>query len=331
MMAPSACLTECRTAPYNRHDGSLSRIRRCARTGFRRQAPITVRALSRMNRLLGITLAAFWIVAMAMLIRRDILPFWQAQDPPCKLIPGGTYQIGICNEDGRRLGATWITTTVAPTCSIVRSKTILDMGKVGGFLSQARQLILKSELTYMQDGLLQEFLFQLIAAGIHGRVNGERYGRDFACHAEIGPISKTVALDGELSQYLGESLRPFTHLENLHVGQSWRIRLLDPFRLLTEERLEFNVQVATVTGRETIEHNGGQVECFRIEAEGATAWANDKGRVLRQEVTVPILGKFILTDEPFDEEASEAAFSPRERESAVKPNTTKREDTNEDG
>lgn len=250
---------------------------------------------------------------MAMLIRRDVLPFWTAKDPPARLIPDGHYQVGICDEHGRRLGATWITTTVAPTCSIVRSKTILDLGKVGGLLAQARQLILKSELTYMQDGSLQEFAFQLIAAGIHGRVNGERYGRDFACRAEIGPISKTVALDGELSQYLGESLRPFTHLQNLHVGQSWRIRLLDPFRLLTEQRLEFTTQVATVTKREAIEHDGRQVDCFRIESEGATAWADESGRVLRQEVSIPILGKFVLTDEPFDQEASAAALSSKDR------------------
>ncbi len=57
-----------------------------------------------------------------------------------------------------------------------------------------------------------------------------------------------------------------------------------------------------VTGTESIEHNGRVVEAFRVEADRAVAWVTSDGRVLRQEVDLPLLGRLTLIDEPFDQQ-----------------------------
>jgi len=87
--------------------------------------------------------------------------------------------------------------------------------------------------------------------------------------------------------HLAETLRPFTHLKNLHVGQRWRLRLLDPIPLLQSGNMDLQISLVTVTGREPIDHGGRRIECFRVETEGAVAWVDDTGRVLRQEFKSP--------------------------------------------
>lgn len=55
-----------------------------------------------------------------------------------------------------------------------------------------------------------------------------------------------------------------------------------------------------VTGTEQIQHRGRLVEAFVVEAHRMGAWVAPGGHVLRQEVELPLLGKLILVDEPFD-------------------------------
>ncbi|HVP09822.1 MAG TPA: hypothetical protein VMV94_01395 [Phycisphaerae bacterium] len=256
-----------------------------------------------MNRTVGILLASIWVIAMAALIRRDVLPFWTANDAPCQIIADESYQVGICNDAGQRLGTTWVTTDITPSMSTVTSTSILDMGRVSSLLPVRGHLVMKNDLVYGAGGELDRFTFQVDGPVIKARIDGEKIVNDFACKVTIGPITKTIVLESRQSEYLGESLRPFTRLKDLSAGQKWRLRVLDPFSILQDQALEFKTQLATVTGRETIWHNGRDVDCFRIETDGTVAWSDDAGRVLRQEVKIPVLGRFILTDEPFDRSA----------------------------
>lgn len=278
-----------------------------------------------MNRILGGVSALVWILAMGALIHRDVLPYWMAGDAPCQVTPEEEYQVGITLDGRRRVGTTWVTTTITPGMRLVRSATRLDLGAIRTVLPLSGELVLQSDLSYAADDSLETFSFDLRSGGFEARIEGERYGRDYACTLRIGPKSWTIALEGEHSEYLGESLRPFTRLKNLTVGQRWRLRVLDPFAALQSQTLEFNTQVATVTARETIAHAGERVSCFRIETEGTVAWADDEGRVLRQEVNVPLLGRFVLTDEDFDRAAWKAAVGPsrldEHRRSVVRPST----------
>lgn len=260
-----------------------------------------------MNRSVGAIITLTWLLCMAALIQRDVLPFWRAQDPPEGVIPPGDFQVAILDESGGRVGTTWVRTTRLSTYTTVYSTTRLSLGALSRMLPIAGEMFLDTELTYGEDETLNEFTFRLDTAPLGVRVEGVRYGEEYACTARIGSVVRTMSFDGELSKYLGNSLRPFTHLQGLAEGQTWRLRLIDPLALIQGESLEFTMQLVTVTRRETIQHQGEAVTCFRIETDGATAWADDSGRVLKQEVHIPFLGTWILLDEPFDAQAQKHA------------------------
>jgi len=260
------------------------------------------------NRIIGIVLAITWVAAMAALIQRDVLPFWTAHETPKPMLPAGDYQVAIHHENGTRLGTSWITTTVTAQSTLVRSTTVLDSARISSMLPVAGTWTLSTDLSYDAEGVLTQFHFGLLAPGLSADVNAERLERDYSCIARLGSIQKTMLLDGELSQSLAESLRPFTHLGNLRVGQSWRVRLLDPLAIIKSESLEFRTQIAKVTGRRAIRNGGRTIECFRIQTPSAVAYADDSGLVVRQEVQLPLGGRWILTDEPYDPAARRAAF-----------------------
>jgi len=260
-----------------------------------------------MNRALGTLITLVWLFAMGALVHRDILPFWQTQEPPAQHIPPGEFQVAIHNQHGSRIGTTWVTTTSVAAYTLVVSTTRLDMRALSGLSTLAGDLFVETELSYAADETLDEFSLKLDSSALSAVVSGARYGREYACTATVGPVTRTLSFNGELSNLLGDSLRPFTYLEGLHVGQSWRLRLIDPLALLKSQSLEFTTQLVRVTRRETIQHAGRAVDCLRIETDGAVAWADDDGRVLRQEVRIPFLGKWVISSEPFDEPAFKQA------------------------
>ena len=255
-----------------------------------------------MNRSFGVVITLVWLVAMTALVRRDVLPYWTAQAAPNQLTQAGRYQCKIANGAGKRIGTTWVSTTPGPQLVTVQSTTELDFAAMGSYLPARGKLLLDTDLTYEPDGKLFRFAFFLHGAGMPISVLGERLGHDYACTAKIGETTTIIPLDWRLSEGLGEMLRPFTHLEGLSVGHRWRLRLLDPFAVIKGGAIEFKTQLVTVTAKETIEVRNKGVECYRIETDGTTAWADESGRVVRQEVLIPILGKWVLTDEEFDED-----------------------------
>ncbi len=268
---------------------------------------MAVSGRSLMSRAFGILVTLAWLAAMAALIHRDVLPYWLAQEPPASAIPPGAYQVAITTEDGHRVGTTWVTTTPSPTATTVHSLTHLEIGSAISLLPAVGDVLVDTSLTYHEGEQLQSFSFLMETAVLSARVRGFRYHNEFSCEAVVGAIKKTLSFDGDLSKYLGDSIRPFTHLEGLHVGQSWRLRSINPMSLLQGGDVELATQLVNVTRRERIDHAGESVECFRIETDDTTAWADDSGRILRQELQIPLLGKWIMTDEPFEPNARRRA------------------------
>jgi hypothetical protein len=201
----------------------------------------------------------------------------------------------------------WVCVTNGPQLTTVESVTVLELGRITGLFKGLNRIAVHSDMTYERDGTLNMFKINLDGAGIPIEIAAERYVHDFSCIARIGESRTSLLLDGRTYERLSESLRPFTHLAGLHVGQTWRIRLLDPLGLLKGESFPFQEQLVRVTARENIRHHGQHVDCFRIESAGATAWADDTGKVLRQEILVPLIGKIVLTDEPYSRAAHDAA------------------------
>lgn len=259
------------------------------------------------NRILGIILATVWLACMAALVQRDVVPFWTAQDPPSQGAPSGRYQCRLANGVGKQIGTAWVTATNGPQLTTVESLTVLELGRITGLFRGLNRLAIQTDMTYERDGALNMFKITLHGAGMPIEVAAERYVHDFSCIVRIGESRTSLLLDGRMYDRLSESLRPFTHLPNLHVGQTWRIRLLDPLAMLKGDSFPFQEQLVRVVGRERIRHQGGMLECFRIESAGTVAWADGAGKVLRQELAVPLLGKMVLTDEPYDRAAHNAA------------------------
>jgi hypothetical protein len=75
------------------------------------------------------------------------------------------------------------------------------------------------------------------------------------------------------------------------------------------QSLEFQTELAKVVRREIISHEGVKRNCFRIESHGVTAWSDDSGLIVRQEVELPLLGKWIMLDEPYDQQMRREAVS----------------------
>ncbi|MCB9853120.1 MAG: hypothetical protein H6819_08490 [Phycisphaerales bacterium] len=256
------------------------------------------------HRIWGISITIAWFVMLGLLIRRDVMPFWLAQEPPADSVPDGNFQTAILKEGGRRIGTSWVTTVNLAETKTVHGMTILD---VSGIVPLMKTIRLESTLSYNEDDALDEFAFVLDTEGASARVTGERYSTEFACIAELGAIKRQISLDAGLTAYLSDTLRPFTLLKGLHVGQAWRMRVIDPFALLQSQEARFDVRLVRVTRKEKIKHRGTQIECFRVETEQTVAWADDDGRVLRQEVSMPFLGKWIMLDEPYDGRARQDA------------------------
>lgn len=257
-----------------------------------------------MNRFIGAFAALAWIGLMAALLNRDY-PFWRQLDPPAQVIPPGNRQTAILDAGNNRVGTAWLTVSQR---SAVVSFTVFEVARVIPGLPAGGPIAVKSTLGYDPDGSLQRLVFWLHGVGVPILVSATRVGDDFGVELNIGDLHRSMSLPAEASECLGESLRPFTHLKGLHVGQSWRIRIVDPISMLRDQSIDFTAQMATVTARETVKHNGEDVLCYRIETNGAIAWADDDGNVVRQEVVIPFIGKWTLVDERFDQAARDRAM-----------------------
>jgi hypothetical protein len=262
-----------------------------------------------MNRFIGAIITLVWLIAMAALVKRDVLPFWLAEDAPPRVLPEDRCQIAILNKAGGRIGTNWITTSVSPSATGIQSSTVLDINKATGLLPGIGVMLIETESTFGEQARLEQFHLRLVGIGVPAEISLDRYGEDYACTAKLGSMTRVFSLDGRLSEYLGDSLRPFVHLEGLRVGQRWRVRLLDPLSLVRGSSPEFRTQLATVTAKETIRDGVNEIDCFRVEMEGAVAWAAPDGRIIRQEADVPLLGRWIMVDEPYDKAARSKALA----------------------
>jgi hypothetical protein len=141
------------------------------------------------------------------------------------------------------------------------------------------------------------------------RVYGERRGIYFPCELQVGAIVRQANLELSASRMIGDTLRPFSFLPTLKVGQSWRMQLLDPLSAALFRRTQFTSIVAKVTGEEIIEHEGQPVTCKVVETspQHVKAWVGPDGRVLLQEAELPALGKLRIREEKYDAGARQAA------------------------
>lgn len=267
-----------------------------------------------LNRWIGLVCVSAMLTANTALVIRDVLPVWFATEPPAsralQLAPGQAYrgQVGIFNERGERVGTSWTDarTLGADNLAKVHSKTLLNNLRLptGGVPSG---ILIRTTLSYSRGGQLDELDVKVHGLGVPIELHGMNFpGGDFGCEWKVGPEAGRFILPSRATRALSDAIRPFDTLPDLYVGRAWRVEvfnLLSHFALSQADDFGTESIYVRVVAQERILHRGGQTETFRVEAPGVRAWASPDGRVLRQEVDVPLLGKLVLLEEPFDEDS----------------------------
>jgi hypothetical protein len=267
------------------------------------------------NRWIGILTLVAMILANGAIFWRDVLPSYYVGDPPpndaLTLAPNEIrrVQVGIYDRRGDLIGQSWTRsrkTGVGGLVLVVTTTVLRPIVLPNGAATPAVRV--DTEITFRNDeAVVDELDFRIFGLGIPITLRGETMPTgQFPIQWEVGPRRGRIVLDSRAPQALGDVIRPFDRLPQLYVGRSWRLELLDPLSQIVPNidttGLGFEAVLIQVTRKETIEHRGQPVSTYVVEGGGATAWVNERGDVLRQEVQVPILGQLVLLDEEYDDE-----------------------------
>lgn len=265
-----------------------------------------------LNRWIGIATLGLMLSVNTALTVRDVLPDWLAGDPPrpraLHLQPGeeSAVQLGIFDREGRCIGHSWTTASRSGDLVAVRHVTVLEPLKLPRGVT-IPALRIHTDLNYHQQTSLDALRVRVYGLEIPIRLEGEFYPPDlFPCEWQVGTRRGTFALSASATRAIGDMIRPFDSLTGLEVGRSWRVKLLNPLAGIVPGWGARNMMAETllvrVTGVERVEHHGAPVQAYVIDAEQLRAWVTPDGRVIRQELEVPLLGTVTLVDEPYDEE-----------------------------
>jgi hypothetical protein len=256
-----------------------------------------------MNRFIPLGILVFWLMSVSWLVRHDVVPALTARDVP-RYAPGAWLtdriaqsQARIENRYGHRVGTVW-TRYVKAAENLSRYDT-LWLERIA-YLPPIR---IDVESDFAQDGALDEFSLAIHGAGEPIRLLGERFGDQFGFQLLVGASPRQLfTLSGSEAGLVADAFRPFPTLPNLEVGQSWRMQVVNPLAVVSGVGSKMIPMLVQVTGKERLITDDGAAECFVVETDGARAWVKGDGVVLKQEVELPLGGRFTIIDEPFEEE-----------------------------
>ena len=262
------------------------------------------------HRLVELLIIGSWLISMSWLVVRDVIPRWTAQTPPETATTswlrdnGKEFQFGIFDHAGLRRGSCWSVYQVNND-TIIRKELLLFER-----LSIIPELAIQSEMTFLNETELVAIDIEIKGVPLRIELHGERQGPKFGFELQIDrmPVHDFV-LDGQAAKTLCDVTKPFSSLRGLDVGRSWKIYVIDPFSLIRgSRRAKLKPVVVTVIGRETIQIEGRKRPCFVVESQGAKAWVDDAGRVLKQIVDVPGVGQMEIREQSFQRDKYEAAL-----------------------
>lgn len=267
-----------------------------------------------LNRWVGIACFAAMLAANLALFTHDILPAWFAGEAPkgeiLSMQPGDKprRQYGIFDKTGARIGSSWsLSNLLGGELIDLRTRTALESIPLGPNLVTP-QAVINSSLVYRRSGILDHFRMTVHGFPLEVRLEGElQASGEFPCQWVIGPHSGSFILSERATKSFGDMIRPFDTLPNLFVGKTWRVDLFNPLTQMMpgvgSSGFSAQSMLVRVEAEEPLQHRGQTVTAFRVESEGLRAWVAADGRVLRQEVQMPLFETLTLVEEPFDEEA----------------------------
>jgi hypothetical protein len=144
----------------------------------------------------------------------------------------------------------------------------------------------------------REFADELIL--VKGQLKGKKM--EIVSRGPVPMLNQHLAFDYEPRSVVHDVLGPLDRLPNLHVGQRWESRVINPFSGQVD-RVRVEVKQRTV-----IHWDGNPVPAFEVVQHVAPmsmrTWVRDDGVILRQEVPFPFV-RLIL-----DRRGEEAAPAP---------------------
>lgn len=257
-----------------------------------------------LSRVFSLLVVLFWMCSMTALFVRDVWPAWTAQELPPAYAPdqiakiGPDQQYGIFIGAGGRIGTSWTRfRTIADVNMAEMTHLIERVGDLG-------PIRIETDLKFSSESQrLEEFSVRLHGAPTLIVVEGERIGDEIVCTVRSGTTRRAFHVSSAVAGMMGESLRPFSVLPDLRVGQAWRLYVVDPLSLLLGGKVAPKAVLVRVTGKESIRHHGEMVEAFVVEWPSSRSWVNGDGKVLRTELDVPLIGRVSLVGEPFSKDS----------------------------
>ncbi len=271
-----------------------------------------------LNRWIGILAFLGMVTVNTFLLTRDVLPTWLAGDPPrscaLQLSEGQSFteQVGIFDAEGRRVGYAWSLCDRDLDLTTIRNYTYLYPLRLPQDISTPA-LRMDMVLRYRRDHRPDQLQVRVLGLGIPISLEGEFYPPDdFGCEWQVGDQRGKFVLPAHRLRALGDVLRPFESLADLRVGQSWHMETINPLAGLLPgwgaENMMTSQTLVRVVAREPIDFSGQRVDAFVVETQTTRAWVADNGRVLRQEIELPLFGRLVLVSEPYDNETRVAVL-----------------------
>lgn len=245
---------------------------------------------------------------MGWLVAHDVVPAWTAQEVPVMRATDamraaqGQSEHVLYDQHGE-LGRMW-TTHLIDEGSIRRDDVIM-IDRLPIDVAPLRLLVAS---TFTAKGELDELTIVMENSEHQFRVHGERFDTDFSFTLDSGdsrPKSFKVPLSG--GSMVTAAFNPFSTLTDLRVGQRWRVQVINPLSAFVPVGDKFFRVLVEVTGEERIKTIGGEVNCLVVESPNMKAWVDKTGAVVKQEMTLPLIGAMrIERASGFDKDAMNA-------------------------
>jgi len=260
------------------------------------------------TRTTGLLIVPLWLASMSWLVAHDVWPGWTAQDPP--LLRPTEWLMGEGNKtqftvlhDNTPIGTIW-TSYLVDSASIIRT----DVVWIERFPLEITPMRVTVDSTFTGDGLLDEIHIELDNAGTAITLHGERFYADFSFTLETGSMERAFKVPLTDSGLVTGAFHPFAQLNDLSVGQTWRMQVFNPIAALTGVGNRFIPMLVSVVGEQTIATPEGDRRCLVVQSPNATAWVDQRGAVLAQEMTLPVAGTIrIVRESEYDDGARNAA------------------------
>lgn len=257
-------------------------------------SPSRGRALTRAA---AYVIIGFWLVMCAWFVRREVLPRFYAQPTrgyaalrAYARLTGG-YRMGVYAPNGRRIGTSETTYQFKGDEFEISSRAVVqfrDSSLLDLALGPAeRKFELWSNVTIGPDDALRSFRVAcdnpLLSAFALGTVSNNR----LAVRINSGGSQVIRDYPVDKDDLMSSGLMAIGAQPRLSEGQVWRVRMLDPRKLLERDTAPFSTGVAVVKRRTSILLRGQWYRVWEIElAHGgqvARSWVDSRGDVLKEE------------------------------------------------